>query len=362
MRVGLMMEGYVPRGSTPYARLKEMVGQAQLAEEVGLNSFSVSEQHFKYPTNSVPQTDIILTAVARETTRIRVVPAVVVLPLHHPLHVAERLAMLDVFSDGRLDVGIGRGNTAVTADAFDVPIPETEERSVESLRVILQAWTKERFGYEGKYFRFKELAVTPKPIQSPHPDVYWAATSPSSHERGGAYGFHLMTGANAVDWGQVQRRIDRFNAGVASGREDAMIEPPAKRDIRINMHGFCAEDDSEAHRIYRPYVVEYVNRTVTQYKAAVQRSGKKVDFTASERFQDNYDAVINETPNAIGAPERCIAQLRRLAAMGVDEVTFRIDGPTDEEIRRCITLLGTEVVPALQEQVEAPALTTEAVL
>jgi len=344
MKLGAFIEGYVPKSSTAHDRIRESVGQAQLAEEMGFHSIGMSEQHFKYPTNSFPQPDLVMAAIAQNTEKIRLGLEVVVLPLHHPLHVAERVATLDVLSHGRVDFGMGRGNTAATADAFGVPVEDSEARAVEILDIVKESWKGEPFAYEGDYYSFDTLTLTPFPVQKPTPPIFWASVSPGSHERGGAYGYHLLTGGNAVDWGQLQRRVERYIAGWESRGTD---EPYGI--VRANIHGFCAETDAEASEIYAPYVVEYVNRTVRQYKLAVQRSGRDVDFSASERFIDNYDFVLNETPVAIGSPETVIANLKRLSDMGIDEVTLRLDGPTDEQLRRTIRLFGEEVIPAIAD-------------
>lgn len=344
MRIGVFAEGYVPSGTAIPERLNQLIGQAVLADEVGLASFGMSEQHFKFPTNSTSQPDLLLAAMARATESIRLGAEVVVLPLHHPLHVAERVAMLDVISNGRIDFGVGRGNTAATADAFGVPIDDSEDRAIEALDIVLTAWRGEEFGYQGKYHTFNPVTLVPFPIQAPLPPIYWAAVSPASHERGGAEGYNLLTGANAVDWGQLQRRIDKYRQGFASrgtGKSQA--------SVRVNVHGFCSTTNEKAHEIYRPFVVEYCNRTIRQYKLVVERSGRKVDFSSSESFIDNYPKIVNETAVVIGDPDTCIEQLRRLAELGVDEVTFRLDGPSDQEIRDCITLLGKEVVPAVAD-------------
>jgi alkanesulfonate monooxygenase SsuD/methylene tetrahydromethanopterin reductase-like flavin-dependent oxidoreductase (luciferase family) len=342
MRLGVFAEGYAPTGTAAEERLRQLVEQAVLADQVGLHSFSLSEQHFKFPTNSTSQPDLMLAAIARETSNIRLGLEVVVLPLHHPLHVAERVATLDVISDGRVDFGIGRGNTAATADAFGVAMEDSEARSVETLEVVLKCWAGGKVAHTGKYYRFGPVAVVPTPTQSPRPPVFWAAVSPGSHERGGSYGYDLLTGGNAIDWGQLQRRIDRY----IEGWERENPGTPYGT-VRVNVHGWCAESSQAAEEAYKPYVVEYVNRTVVQYKTAVQRSGRTVDFSASERFIDRYDMVREHMPTAIGDPQLCIAQLRRLAEMGVDEVTFRLDGPPHAEMLRCIRLLGEEVAPAV---------------
>jgi alkanesulfonate monooxygenase SsuD/methylene tetrahydromethanopterin reductase-like flavin-dependent oxidoreductase (luciferase family) len=333
----------VPRGTEIHSRLRELIGQAVLADEVGLSSFGMSEQHFKFPTNSTSQPDLLVAAMARETQSIRLGVEVVVLPLHHPLHVAERIAMLDVISSGRIDFGVGRGNTAATADAFGVPIDDSENRALEALDIVLKAWQGEQFSYDGSYHAFKPVTLVPCPVQSPRPPIYWAAVSPGSHERGGVEGYNLLTGANAVDWGQLQRRIDKYRHGYSSRGEGS------QGSVRVNVHGFCSSTTEKAHEIYRPFVVEYTNRTIRQYKAVVERSGRKVDFSASEAFIDNYPKVVADTAVVIGDPDTCISQLHRLAELGVDEVTFRLDGPSDRELRECITLLGKEVAPAVAD-------------
>lgn len=352
MHLGLFVEGYVPSGTAIPDRLREIVGQAVLAEDVGLSMFGMSEQHFKFPTNSTSQPDLLLSAIARETQSIRLGVEVVVLPLYHPLQVAERIAMLDILSGGRIDFGVGRGNTTATADAFGVPVAESGARAEESLDIILTAWRGEEFSYDGNYYKFKPLTLVPLPVQDPYPPIYWAAISPDSHKRGGAEGHNLLTGANAVNWGQLQRRIDKYREGYAGRGAD----PQGK--VRVNVHGFCAATSEKAHDIYRPFVVEYTNRTIRQYKAVVERAGGKVDFSASEAFIDNYEKVITETAVVIGDPETCVAQLKRLADLGVNEVTFRLDGPSDEQLRECITLLGKEVAPAVAEFAAKPLAET----
>src|SRR5699024_1170441 len=147
----------------------------------------------------------------------------------------------------------GRGNTAATADAFNVPMEDSEARAVEALDVILRAWEGEEFSYKGDYYSFDPLKVTPFPVQAPHPPIYWAAVSPGSHERGGTGGYNLLTGASGLDWSQLKRRIDRFIDGWATRNGQA-----EHGKVRVNVHGFCAPTSKQAHDAYQGYVVEYV--------------------------------------------------------------------------------------------------------
>ncbi len=347
MKLGVFMEGYVRKGSTPHQRLFELIEEARVADECGLDSFGVSEQHFKHPTNSTSAPEVVLSAIAQVTENIRIQPAVVVLPLHNPIQAAERWAAVDVVSRGRLDFGVGRGNTPVTADAFDVPIPETEERTIEAMKVVLSAWTQDSAEWNGKYYSVPDVSVTPRPVQAPHPPLYWAATSPHSHEVGGSLGFGLMTGGNALDLDQVHRRIERYREGRKT-ITPVHANQQTSDQVILNVLGHCAATTERAREQSERYIVEYVNRTVNMYKTMVERSGRTADFGRSERFIDNFDALLDAGTVVIGSPEDCIRQLQQLADLGVDAVTLRLDGPSHYDLVECIRLLAKEVRPACQ--------------
>ena len=114
---------------------------------------------------------MVASAIAARTRRIRIGLAVTLLPLYHPIHVAEDVATLDHISQGRVEFGVGRGTFPDTHDGFNSPFAESRERFDEYLEVILKAWTTERFSFSGKYYRCEDLYVRPKPVQMPHPPI-----------------------------------------------------------------------------------------------------------------------------------------------------------------------------------------------
>ena len=156
----------------PFETLME---QVELAEELGYDAVWFTEHHFsQYGRAAVP----VLAAQAIErTSRLRISTAVVVLPFHHPVRVAEDWATLDHLSRGRVDVGIGRGNQPAEFKGFDVPMDEAEQRFSEALDILRRAWTEESFSYDGKFWRFPEIEVLPKPYTKPHPPLWQAALS-----------------------------------------------------------------------------------------------------------------------------------------------------------------------------------------
>ena len=152
-----------------------LIEQVEVAEELGYDAVWFTEHHFsQYGRASVP----VLAAQAIErTSRIRISTAVVVLPFQHPLRVAEDWATLDHLSGGRVDVGIGRGNQPAEFKGFDIPMDEAEQRFSEALDILRRAWTEERFAYDGRFWRFPEIEVLPKPLTKPHPPLWQAALS-----------------------------------------------------------------------------------------------------------------------------------------------------------------------------------------
>ncbi|HJU61617.1 MAG TPA: LLM class flavin-dependent oxidoreductase [Candidatus Binatia bacterium] len=116
-----------------------------------------------------------------------------ILPLRHPLQSAEDYAMVDALSGGRLEFGIGSGNTLLFYQVFDIEREEGQERMEEALEIILNAWSSERFGHQGKFWAFPEVTLYPRPVQQPHPPIWVAGTSTRTLEWAGRKGYDIMT-------------------------------------------------------------------------------------------------------------------------------------------------------------------------
>ena len=173
MKFSIILVPQVLEGmNEPYDNIIE---QIRFAEELGYDTVWLTEHHFSpYGRPSVPA--IAGHAIAN-TSRIRISTAVIVLPFQHPLRVAEDWATLDHLSKGRVDVGIGRGNQPKEFERFGLSLDEAEQRFSESLDIIRRAWTEESFAYDGEFWQFPELSVSPKPYTKPHPPIWQAAIS-----------------------------------------------------------------------------------------------------------------------------------------------------------------------------------------
>ena len=224
MHIGLMMECDYRAGKTQEEAFREAFATAAHAEEWGFDGVWLAERHFAPPESGraipsvVASPLIIATAIAAKTTRIRVGTAVLVLPLGHPVRMAEEVATLDHISQGRFDLGIGRSGFPWAYEGYDIPYNESRERFREFFDVMRLAWTQERFSYEGKYYTFKDVCLIPKPYQKPHPPLRYAATTRDSFTAMGELGLpHLCWPRWGCSTG-TGARYCRVPGGLARGR------------------------------------------------------------------------------------------------------------------------------------------------
>src|SRR5262249_23732021 len=161
------------------------------AEALGYHSTFLVEHHFT-GFGQVSASLSLLTWVAAKTSTLRVGTAVLVLPWHNPVLVAEQAATIDLLSGGRLDFGVGKGYRHNEFVGFAIPMEEADARFNESLDVIAKAWTGERFSHHGRYWRFEDIMVEPPTAQKPHPPLWMGAGSPDSIRRVAERGYNLL--------------------------------------------------------------------------------------------------------------------------------------------------------------------------
>lgn len=152
---------------------EELLEQVIAAEELGFDSFWIAEHHF-HEYGAIPRPAIWLAAAAQRTKRIRLGTAVVILPFDNPLRVAEDLAMVDILSNGRLEVGVGSGYLAHEFAGFDLNPEEKRTRFDESLAILQKAWSGERFSFQGKFYTCNDVQLNVVPIQKPSPPIHVA--------------------------------------------------------------------------------------------------------------------------------------------------------------------------------------------
>src|SRR5206468_6660436 len=205
------------------------------AESLGFCSTFLVEHHFT-GFGQISATLNLLTFIAARTKTLRLGTAVIVLPWHNPVLLAEQAATLDLLSQGRLDFGIGMGYRYREFAGFCMPMEEAAERFDESLAVILKAWTSDApWSHRGKYWQFEEVVVEPPTAQKPHPPLWMGAGSPESIKKVADLGYRLLLDQFApID--QIGERIALYKAEVeARGRRFDPMSVGVTRSINVSM-------------------------------------------------------------------------------------------------------------------------------
>jgi alkanesulfonate monooxygenase SsuD/methylene tetrahydromethanopterin reductase-like flavin-dependent oxidoreductase (luciferase family) len=307
------------------------------AEALGFHSAFLVEHHFTGWTQ-VSATLNLLTWLAAKTRTLRVGTAVMVLPWHNPVLLAEQAATLDLLSGGRLDFGVGKGYRANEFDGFNVPIEESEARFDEALEVIVKAWTStERFSHKGRFWTFNDIIVEPQAAQQPHPPIWMGAGSPASIKKVAQRGCNLILDQYASPE-KTGEKIALFKAECAAiGRRFDPMQVAVARDLYVAKNQADKEVALERH-------LESSNRTLEVARAANRKGGSHI------LSYDNAPGG-TEAHTMYGTPDEIIAKLDAMRAAGVGYVLFNIPGGARESLRR----LASEILPAFRTEPKAAA-------
>jgi len=203
-------------GRTDAETFAEAFEQIDAAEELGLDVMWLSELHFD-PRRSVLSAPLsIASAIAARTRRIKIGIAVQVLPLCHPLRIAEEGATVDQISRGRLIFGVGRSGLPRTYEDYGVSYAESRDRFSEVLDIVEQAWSQPTVCYEGRYYSFKNIAVAPKPFQQPLPPIRIAAASPDTYPAVGKRGLPIFLNARHGSFSEFAPAIREYREAYSS--------------------------------------------------------------------------------------------------------------------------------------------------
>jgi alkanesulfonate monooxygenase SsuD/methylene tetrahydromethanopterin reductase-like flavin-dependent oxidoreductase (luciferase family) len=306
---------------------QDFVRYVVAAEELRFSSVFLVEHHFT-GFGQVSASLNLLSYLAARTTTIRLGTAVVVLPWHNPVLVAEEAATLDLLSNGRLDFGVGKGYRPYEFSGFCIPQDEATERFDEAIDVIRRAWTNEgRFSYDGRWWHYDNIVVEPAPIQRPHPPFWMGAGSAESIRRAAREGYSLLLDQIAPTDVIIDRvRIFREECAAIGRRYDPMMVG-VTRGLQI------VHNDEERRR------------AIATRRAVLQNIGDLARGPGAERYhqiRDDPDAFELDDAPLLGTPEEIIAQLKRLEAGGVANVLFAAPGASIAHLRT----FAEEIMPA----------------
>jgi alkanesulfonate monooxygenase SsuD/methylene tetrahydromethanopterin reductase-like flavin-dependent oxidoreductase (luciferase family) len=313
MQFGLNMECDYLQGKSEYDAFQDMFAQVDLAEAVGLDSVWLAERHFASGDRGQPSIAsapiILATAVAGRTRRLRVGTGVYVLPLNHPIRIAEEVATLDYVSQGRFALGVGRSGFTTAYEGYGYAYGESRERLQECLDILVQAWTQERFSYVGKYYQFHEVCVTPKPLQKPHPPIYMAASTSESFPLAGQKGRHLVVGVRRNSIAGVKRSIDIYRQAWQEAGH------PGQGDVTLRMPVYVGATRAQAIADPEASTLRYYRRLADALHRSVGRTGTAASEDRANLAQElsdiTYDALLRDWV-VYGTPTEVTERLQEL--------------------------------------------------
>ena len=322
------------RAVTPEQRLRDLLEEAALADEVGLDVYGVGEHHRADFAVSAPA--VVLAAAAARTERIRLTSAVSVISSDDPVRVFEEFATLDLLSGGRAEIMAGRGSFIESFPLFGYDLADYDELFAEKLGLLLRLREAEHVTWSGKHRApLGGLGVYPRPVQEPLPVWVAVGGNPESAVRAGALGLPM---ALAIIGGLPERFAPFAQLHREAARRAGHHPPPA---LSVNSHGYIADDAREAIEDSFPPVAATMNRI-----------GRERGWPPLTREQYEASATLRGA-NFVGTPEQVVEKiLYQHDIFGHERflVQFTVGPMPHEKVMRSIELLGTEVAPAVRRE------------
>ena len=360
--------------------IEETLEQCILADEVGFENLWFVEHHFLTSFSASPCPEVFYGALSRLTKRIRLGFGVVILPYHHPVRVAERVAFLDHLTQGRVDFGTGRSGP-YEQTGMGIDPRDTRDMWEESLSMIPKIWESDMFEWEGRFWNVPPRQVLPKPYQKPHPPIWVAALQPATYQLAAEKGIGVLSfGSSAPDL--LKPHIQAYRERI----RDAKPVGAAVNDQWANSTvGYCGEDNKEAQELAtqsikrflgpdKPYVQDQkdvYSRLVENWGGVPEHlrgnfkslGGVELDDTGDpESYAKGYgyetidqrvweqmdaDTLCDRGVLIAGDPESCIKALKLHEEAGCDQMMILIQSETipHEKVMKSIEMFGKYVIP-----------------
>lgn len=307
----------------------ELLEQVEAADHLGFDSFWVAEHHF-HEYGAIPSPAVFLAAAAQRTKRIRLGAAVVVLPFHNPLLVAEDYAMVDMLSGGRLNLGVGSGYLRHEFEGFGVDPDEKGARFEEALQVLLQAWRGERFSWDGRFTRVKDVKLNAQPVQQPGPPLWVAILRNEAAAQMGGRGFAIMmipyaTGERTSEFAQTI--TDWRRAYTAAGGD------PVRARLPFGFH---------------TYVCDGLDRAAAEARDAMDRYVRTRLYARQRPFQ----TLVDRNLIAFGSPDDVVRVARLYEECGYTDylAIMNFGGLPQAKVLRSMEMMARHVLPVFRRE------------
>jgi alkanesulfonate monooxygenase SsuD/methylene tetrahydromethanopterin reductase-like flavin-dependent oxidoreductase (luciferase family) len=333
---------------TTARRYRDLIAEAAAADTFGFDTIWLAEVHFAPHFSVMPAPMMLLAAIAERTERLRLGLAVNLVPLHHPMRLAEETAMLDVLSGGRVEFGAGRGAFNLNYRGYGVDIETSRELFAEGLEFVQAAWTQHRVKFSGKHFSVDGVEVIPKPIQRPHPPIRLAANSPETFVYAGEHGYRIFAGGPVNPFPVLGDRLKLY--------DDALKKAGHQRPddwLAGLLLVFAGRDRASVRTIVEPSLRNYFNSVL---QVIEPQSNLPIHHEDFEKLRERLRAMQYETAESImgayGEPEYIadkIAELRE--RFGFDRLVcwFETGGISGHEnVIESMRLFAERVMPRFQ--------------
>jgi alkanesulfonate monooxygenase SsuD/methylene tetrahydromethanopterin reductase-like flavin-dependent oxidoreductase (luciferase family) len=346
MHFGIFVEE-MRQGLSQTAAFREAFETAERAEALGVDCVWLGEIHFN-PVRSVISASLqVASSIATRTRRLRVGTAVSVLPLNHPLRIAEEVATLDHISEGRFEFGIGRSGVVRSYDTYGIPYGESQARFREALEIIRLAWKGQPFSYDGQFYKVANATVAPTPYQKPHPPMRMAATTRETFPAVAKMGMPVFIGIRVAEIPDLQADLALYREAWRDAGH------PGDPSVYLRVPVYVTTTEEGAVEEPRESLTYFFGRQTELARSAVGRAGTPEARKAqAERMAKlTYEDILAKKVVSGTAP-RVIDRLTELReALGLDGFVVELNpgGLISSELEtRSLELLAREVMPALR--------------
>jgi len=333
-------------GRSQREAFEEAFAQIDAAERWGLDVMWLAELHFDPQRSLLSAPLSIASAVAARTNRIKIGIAVQVLPLCHPLRIAEEGATVDQISGGRLIFGVGRSGLPRTYEDYGISYAESRDRFAEVLDIVEQAWSRPAVSYEGKYYSFRNITVAPKPLQQPLPPIRIAAASPDTYPQVGERGLPIFINARYGSFSEFVPEIKRYReAYMAAGH-------PGRGQVFLRVPTYVAETEAQARSEAEESLMHFYREQAGRLRDSLSRAGTRAIEGRAERLKRIENLTYDEALTGqvlIGTPDIVTERLRMLQEeIGIDGILAELNCGgliPHERVMSALRLLCEEVMP-----------------
>ncbi len=346
MEFGMFHEFQRLPGASEPSAFADSFAQVDAAEKLGLDAMWLAELHFA-PERSVLSSPMLLAAaIAERTKRMKIGTAVQVLPLCHPLRLAEEVATVDQLSNGRLIFGVGRSGFAHTYKTYGVDYGESRERFAETLAIVKRCFTEEGFSHRGKYFAYDNVRLSPKSVQTPWPEIRVAAASPDTYVEVAELGHPIFVAARIGNLSDLAPNVKAYqDAWKAAGHE-------GRGQVFLRVPVYVAETEEAALEEPRESIMHLMHYLGDRLAKSAGAQGTRAIENRAERGAKmqgiQYEEVVRERM-IVGTPARVIDRLTELQdTLGLDGILAELNPGSRIPHARVMTalrLLCEDVMP-----------------